>query len=234
MYITAVVMTSALCLLLAGMVGVALPGRRKRRRIVFLAATHTGGYHVEGKDKNRTRVRCDWAQRFALLTPAEFTRRYRLNKENFNKLLGLIGADITPKRKRSDGITAEIKLACTLRYLAGGSYLDIADLHGVEARSTFYKIVWETIGAINDCADLDLPLMAEDGGMLEHISRLKPLAFAYANKVGVRDWSKDPNTWGCIGAVDGLAIKIGKPPSCASHYYSRKGFYSLVRARARC
>jgi hypothetical protein len=49
-------------------------------------------------------------------------------------------------------IMPEIRLAITLRWLAGGSYLDICFAFGI-SRGTFYKdngVLWGTIGAIDD------------------------------------------------------------------------------------
>ena len=56
----------------------------------------------------------------------------------------------------SGPIAAELRLAICLRYLAGGSYLDIAFLFGVALRSV-YRVTWEVIDAINK--NFDFPWM---------------------------------------------------------------------------
>jgi hypothetical protein len=93
------------------------------------------------------------------LTDAEFKSMFRLNRDGFNFLLEkiepLIGGTNEQQAKNSSGsvITPTIKLACTLRYLAGGSFHDICFGWGI-AKSTFYSdgvggIIWPTIDAID-------------------------------------------------------------------------------------
>jgi hypothetical protein len=55
------------------------------------------------------------------------------------------------------GIIFEIRLHCLMRYLAGGSYLDICTLVSIP-HSTFYYILWKTCNAINDCPQLEFSL----------------------------------------------------------------------------
>lgn len=179
--------------------------------------------YVEGRIGNKQRMRLDWAARMEALTDTEFSTRYRVNKRNFRKLNGLIRKDL--KGKRSDAIIPEVKIACTLRWLAGGQYLDVADIHGVEARSAFYKIVWQTVTAINDCKELNLRLIDEedpDGGIINNIDRLAELAAEFDCKTLGKD-GKTSAFAGCFGALDGLAININKPKNAPSQYYCRKG-----------
>ena len=49
---------------------------------------------------------------------------------------------------RGGFIEYEIRLAITLRYLAGGSYLDLIYLYGVSA-TFFYFAVWDTLKRLN-------------------------------------------------------------------------------------
>ena len=46
-------------------------------------------------------------------------------------------------------VSPEAQLAFTIRWLAGGSYLDIADHYGV-SKATFYRLVYECIDLIID------------------------------------------------------------------------------------
>ncbi len=73
---------------------------------------------------------------YVVLTPQEFKRRYRMNEETFNSIVERIREDIRDThtgnlRSVNGEISPEIKLSMALRFLAGGSYMDIADLHGV-------------------------------------------------------------------------------------------------------
>jgi hypothetical protein len=60
-------------------------------------------------------------------------------------------------RSEAGPIIPEIRLHRLMRYLAGGSYLDICTLVSIP-HSTFYYIVWKTCNAINDCPELEFRL----------------------------------------------------------------------------
>ena len=190
----------------------------------------------------------DWDTRLKSLTDKKFQRRYRIDKEGFDILL----ADIKQylPRVRRGGVCNELKLAMTLRWLAGGSYLDIAgaqaplpvrsqsvytrcvsqgihaDLHGV-SEDTMYRHVWKIIRAIdrkfklpliNQLNNVHLPSSGTDRSDVETVAQ------GFDEKThGVMS--------GCIGAVDGIAIKLdartlADVDSKAAHW-CRKGFYSL-------
>ena len=75
-----------------------------------------------------------WTERVASLTKAQFIARYRLDLDGFNYLLERINHDHKLVRARAnvkDQIAPELLLSMFLRWCAGGSYLDIVDLHGV-------------------------------------------------------------------------------------------------------
>ena len=99
--------------------------------------------------------------RVQALSPNEFRRTYRMDLACFNKILSTIRDDLeckAPESVRGAEITPEIKLSMTLRWLAGGSYLDIYQMHGV-SYSSFQKALWQTIDAI-DTRSASEPLMA--------------------------------------------------------------------------
>ena len=97
-----------------------------------------------------------------------------------------------------------------IRYLAGGSVYDIADLHGV-AVSTLHKVVAQVVAAINRTFRIKFPSTHDE---------LQRSAVAFAGlSNGVID--------GVVGAVDGVIIKITKPSYNGTQYYSRKGFYGF-------
>ena len=178
--------------------------------------------HVVGADRlpKRSREPFSWTAWRDRFNEREFTRRYRLDKDNFARVLKAIRPDI--KGQRSDTTPPEVKLACTLRFLAGGSYLDVADIHRV-SEAALYSFVHEVIAAINNCPDFDLPLphLLEDPA-----ERLKPLVAAYNAKSCTGDYPAGCFT-GAFGAIDGLCIKIEKPRVAAKPYWCHKGFYSL-------
>ena len=93
------------------------------------------------------------------------TRRLRMSQVSFNKLVLLLAEDLLvdgeAARKQGGAIIPEICLYCTLRYLAGGSYLDISDIAGI-LQSSFYRIVWKTITAIVKCSALQITFPKTD------------------------------------------------------------------------
>ena len=91
------------------------------------------------------------------LSDKEFQRMFRLNRRAFYWLLSKIHHDISPAaslRQRVQlerNISATTKLAVMMRWLGGGSYLDICFAFGI-AVGTFYKskgILWGTMEAVN-------------------------------------------------------------------------------------
>ena len=54
---------------------------------------------------------------------------------------------------RNGRITTEIRLACTLCYFTGGSYLDIMVSHGI-GRTDLYHSIWAVVHATNVCTML--------------------------------------------------------------------------------
>jgi hypothetical protein len=71
-------------------------------------------------------------------------------------------------------IPAILKLGATLRYLAGGSYLDVSDLYGI-ASGSFYHITMFTIDIIDKMVDnINFP------------SNPKVVSFSHADRLGFR------------------------------------------------
>ena len=95
--------------------------------------------------------RMDWERRVAFLKPHEFKRFYRFSLPLFNRVVVRLKPHLEKKSlhagKKRPPISTEIQLACTLRYLAGGSYLDIAHHHGV-SDTNFNKIVTRVVSLI--------------------------------------------------------------------------------------
>eukprot|EP00808_Paulinella_micropora_P020571 g26203.t1 len=93
------------------------------------------------------RQRMDWSTRVDSFIHRGFKRRYRLSKQQFDDLLSLLRPELEVACAKTHSyavVPPELQLSMTLHFLAGGSYLDIVDLHGV-AESTFYKCIWRVI-----------------------------------------------------------------------------------------
>ena len=121
-------------------------------------------------------------------------------------------------------VSGQVKLALTLRLLAGGSYMDLALLFDVGFSTSyeiFHKVIKDwilddrlvKINAVDFCSDD------------EQMSKVA-LEFARASNNVIN---------GCIGAIDGWIVKTRKPSikrdlhnmSDPSSYFSRKGFFGI-------
>ena len=128
-------------------------------------------------------------------------RRLRMTKESFDKLVLLIKDDLlveeTHANLRGGAIIPELCLFCTLRFLAGGSYLDITDIVGI-SRSSFYRVVWKTITALVKCTALRIrfPKTKEE---------------VTAAIAGFASVSTDGVIHNCAGVVDGYLLRIRVP-----------------------
>lgn len=109
-----------------------------------------------------------------------------------------------------------MRLALTLRLLAVGSYLDQV-LSFRLAGCTVYHILRSTVYTIH--STLPMP-----GVPLEDTRSLQGLATKFHNSRTL------PNPlFGCIGALDGIAIKIAKPADnyVPRNFFCRKGHYAI-------
>jgi hypothetical protein len=97
----------------------------------------------------------------------EFTRSIRMKLESFNLLLSYIRNDLTVDEiqasRKGTPIIPELCLFCTIRYLAGASYLDIRFLTGISV-SSIYRIISKTMWAIMICKEIKIkfPLTADE------------------------------------------------------------------------
>ena len=147
-------------------------------------------------------------------TRADFQRHIRMSKTSFDKLLALIRHDLMvddiKARSRGGAILPELCLYCCLRYCAGGSYSDVKYFIGIST-SSFYRVVWKCIDAINRCSELsiDFPQTTD-----EVIRAAK----------GFTSISSQGCIWNCVAVVDGYHLQI-KPPS-KSEVSNVKSFFS--------
>jgi hypothetical protein len=172
------------------------------------------------------------------LTDIEFRRMFRMTRQAFTKLCKKVGDSVgdnifksehktRPVTKttkatlfRGGEVSGEVRLATYLRLMAGASYLDLFMIYDIKKKqiySSFNKVAeW-----INNTFTLPLvkALQEKDEAFFEELSKA---------------FSRDSNGVyiGCIGALDGLAVKIKRPivskklPNPGA-YYCRKGFYAL-------
>ena len=201
--------------------------------------------------RRRFRQRKSWASFQSSLTNRQFRRYFRMSKGCFSYLCEQIKSNVGEDKFKSEEflskcsraitfspkvsnimraheqttggfISGEVKLALTLRLLAGGSYMDLALLFetGFTYSYTIFHFVIENwilddklvkLNGIDYCMDDD---------------RMKDVALQFhKHSHGVIN--------GCIGAIDGWIVKIVRPSMVRDKvvnpgsYFSRKGFFGI-------
>ena len=127
---------------------------------------------------------------------------FRMSRAKFEELTLLI-EDYMPDinedmAKLSSGstITNRTKLHVTLRWLAGGSYLDLCFGWGISIPSFYEICIWPTIDAIDQTFQIGLPL--------DDLNELKRMADEFSL------YSRG-QLWGCVTAIDGWVARTRKP-----------------------
>jgi len=163
---------------------------------------------------------------------AEFRRFYRLTKPAFSHLLEVLSPYLDStfvatgryssiaQAKRSNGkgvrrVTTEMKVSMGLRWLAGGSYLDISSHHGVSS-TTFFRAKEEFVAAVNAAPQLEIRF--PDLGDAEALRKLAD-GFEKLSHYGL---FKD-----VVGAIDGVLLHLHSVSATDSpqptKFFTRKG-----------
>ncbi len=157
-----------------------------------------------------------------------FRKKYRMTKEQFHLFCTKIRTSIGDKRfrpKNSQALCGYTRVAIGLCILCGGSYLDlIGRAYDVGATSGVYKYFHTLVDWVNETFGfpwVDI-LKAIKEGDLSGISKLKQLTTEFS-------LDSDGYFSGCIGAIDGLAIRLKCPSNTKDpgNYFCRKNFYAL-------
>jgi hypothetical protein len=172
-------------------------------RICFCAAASVSGT----KESFFVRDRIEWSRHLDFLEREQkaFRRLYRMERHSFEKLCLLLKPHIEKDESMSKvrtgkgPITPEIALHCLLRWLAGGSYLDIRLYAGISV-SSFYVVVHRCAIAILKLPELDYSFPATN----EELERV-------AN--GFKDLCDHEVMDGCVGCMDGMLLPIITPAS---------------------
>jgi len=162
--------------------------------------------------------------------PTLFKRCFRLSVEDFEVLHDTIAPMLQPVACKSrQPISARIKLAMTLRFLAGGIYLDIAEAYHI-SHNHVHEYAVETILAIDEKVQNIVFPWDDD-------AKLSEMAASYTEVAGHNAFH------GAVAAGDGILFKITAPKESETRrirpglYFSRKGFYAfpmIAFCDARC
>ena len=201
---------------------------------------------IEKEDRRRNRrprvkraARKHFKEETSQWSDATYKRYFRLSRESFDKLCTTICSSVGEDVFRSENwlkdasvqsgapqssgghMCGEVRVSIFLRILAGASYLDLM-LGFQVSHDPVYQSFRIVTGWLNKT--FDFPLVAaienEDLQYLEDVSS----SFAHGSSGGA--------FMGCIGALDGIAIKIKRPTRSKSipnpgNYYCRKAFFAL-------
>jgi DDE superfamily endonuclease len=139
--------------------------------------------------------------------------------EAFSTLLDLLRDDLTTMTATQHGgnhdtdpVEPELIMAIGIRWLAGGSYVDIRHVYGCSVPSV-YRFRDMFLDAVLNCKALDIVFPDTED------EDLKSTALKFANK------SSERVMIGCVGAIDGLFVKICSP-SMKDCGYNPQAYFS--------
>ena len=187
--------------------------------LASLAVT-LGMYVTTTRSSRYPRKRLTWTEHATLcVLDGSFRRMYRMSYATFMKLVDILSPLLSAHVSSRLRIDYRNQVAMTLRWLAGASYLDIAHLFGV-SRSTFYYCRNRVVNAIlrsNDVGNLTWPTTSTK--LSENARGFRALSTS-----GFLDY--------CVGAIDGLFIRIKAPsqresPNTKRFYSGHKCSYGL-------
>ena len=162
------------------------------------------------RDSYYARGRMDWNEHVRELYAEgdkAFFCLYRMEYSSYMKLVRLIDPSVRKNGAMAEIrtgtecglITTEIALHCCLRWLAGGSYLDVR-LSARISPASFYEYAHRCFTAINRCEELIYHFPSTP-------SEIDNAA------LGFRSISSHGVFKGCVAAVDGLLLRTNQPPS---------------------
>jgi len=162
------------------------------------AAAAAAGIRTE----RRFRFRMDWERHVAQLVAesnGNFLRTYRMSLSTYIRLYELLMPSLQGPETNAgvSTVSPHVMLHCFLRWLAGGSYLDIRLTAGVSV-ATFFRLVHKVMRAILNCHELDIK-MPETRDELD----------AAAEKF--KAMSLHGSIRGCVACVDGWLCEIRTP-----------------------
>ena len=195
---------------------------RHLRRILLVRSIKKSRRRRVHRGPNRHRNRGHCLLELASLTDSQYTRMFRLDRAAFCQLLIRVNeiAPVVDDRKAiassGSSISGEIRLAVTLRWLAGASYLDLCFGWGLSV-SSFFSVLWSTMEAIELAIPLSYPI--------NDIARLQEIGDeAAAATHGAFS--------GFAGAIDGLVVRTRSPHKneCdnPAAYRNRKGCFGIL------
>ena len=157
-----------------------------------MLALSGGGQGPQGK-KRRPKHHFSWSEHVLRLTEAEFKLRYRLDFDSFMELVSWIRSAISVSNEKQAKfakwgqlVAPETKVAMALRYLAGGSPLDLKLIYDV-SKSYVYHCLWLVVDAINEHYKVEFPI--------DDPEKLRTLEAEWRARARCPDWGARANTF---------------------------------------
>jgi hypothetical protein len=196
-----------------------LTGRRRKTTLVLVVILATMAMGSRCALWKRERIL--WQDYCGSMLRSEFTRMFRMDPLTFAYLVGALSPRIDRnfvQAERAGGyISPELRVAMTIRWLAGGSYLDLKVHMGV-ATSTFYDIAEDVCDAIIETFPIKFDTSRD-------ALKERAAEFALRQRPHMRVFR------GVVGAIDGLLVKIRCPwkseVGMPRTFFCRKGFFAL-------
>lgn len=146
-------------------------------------------------------------------TDRQFVQNFRMRRATFDYVCGMLRPLLTRQHTSyRRALSVEMRVAvCLWRLATNIEYRSLSNLFGIGI-STCCVVTQEVITAINT--------------VLKPIF-IKPPSLAYCRTItqAFRDKWRFPQV---VGAIDGSYIPIKAPVDSPSHYYNRKGQYSII------
>ena len=101
------------------------------------------------------------------------------------------GGNYKPPPVHNGPVSTSVRLACALRYFAGGSPYDIMVKYGISHASK-YESIWTVVEAVNSCDEFSIEYPASETAQLK-------IAHEFDNVSEVKFNN-------CAGAIDGILI----------------------------
>ena len=195
---------------------------RRRKSAVLLTVITVALIANTMRDESWKRSRLEWGSYLSKMPEKHFFTLFRMDYRTFQHLLDRtkhgMQRDYLQSERAGGFVSPEAQLAFTIRWLAGGSYIDITDHYGV-SRSTFYRLVYECIDLIIHAFPISFPAVSR--------AALDSLATDFVSKQTKSIFQR------VVGAIDGILIKI-RCPSARECHGAKNYWYLLPCACSPC
>ena len=191
--------------------------------LLFLHHASSAFLPPENKKRQRRQrwihKRLNWAEHVRKLGHEHaFDRTYRMSVTAFYRLLDLLRDDLMTMNESqhggyhdTDAVEPELIMAIGIRWLAGGSYVDIRHVYGCSVASVFrFRDLF--MEAVLNCNELDIVFPDTDEEL-------------YSTESKFSDKSSERTMVGCVGAIDGLFVKVHRP-SMKECGYNPQAYFS--------